>query len=203
AEAARSAGTFALEDIVLAAVPSEPSLNGLRLVDVANRLKLDPVELVLSLIERDGLSVVMTAFGMSDADVCRVLSHPRAIVGSDGWVLYSEAPGHPHPRNFSYSARFLTSYVRDRRIVELERAVQMLSTAPADRLGLVNRGRLVPGAAADIVAFDYEGLHDRATYEQPSLAPEGVIHVLVAGEPAVQSGKITGRRSGRVLQRVR
>ena len=202
ADGVRSAPTFAFEDIVLAAVPSQPDLNGLRLCDVAERLEVEPTELVLSLIERNGLDVVMTAFGMNDADVCRVLSHSRAMVGSDGWVLCGEAPGHPHPRNFSFTARFLTSYVRDRHIVELERAVRMLSTLPADRLGLGDRGRLVPGAVADIVAFDYEGLLDRATYEQPRLTPEGVVHVLVAGEPVVQAGEITGARPGRVLRRM-
>lgn len=201
ARAVRDEGAFALEDIVLAYVPSRPSLAGRRLVAAAAEEGVAPEDLALELIRRDGVGVVMVAFGMDEQDVRTVLAHPRCMVGSDGWVLADDAEPHPHPRNLSCTAHLLAGYVRDEPVLTLQAAVAKLTALPAERLGLADRGRLVPGAIADVAVLDLDGLEDRATFAAPNRYPVGVGSVLVAGRVALEDGDVTDERAGRVLAR--
>jgi N-acyl-D-amino-acid deacylase len=198
-EAIAQERVFALSDVVLALVPSRPRLTGLRLVEAAEGLGMAPAELVAELIATDGVDVVMVAFGIDEADVARVLSHPRSMVASDGWVLATDASPCPHPRNFSTTARFLTAFVRDQQVVGLGEAIRKLTSLPADRLGMNDRGRLAPGAVADIAVLDYEHLEDLATYEDPCQYPVGIQHVLIDGTTVLEDGAITEARPGRLL----
>jgi N-acyl-D-aspartate/D-glutamate deacylase len=143
----------------------------------------------------------MVAFGMDESDVREVMCHPRAMIGSDGWAMTRDATQYAHPRNFACTARVLARYVRDEPVLRLPQAVHKLAAAPAQRLGLRDRGRLAPGAVADVVVIDLEQLSEEATYERPCAHPVGVEHVFVAGVQAVEAGVPTGRRAGRVLSR--
>jgi len=124
------------------------------------------------------------------------------MVGSDGSVMDPvERPGSlPHPRSFGYAPRVLGRYVRELGVLELEDAVRKLSGAVADRFRLHRRGRVAPGAIADLVVFDPVRIADRATYDRPHLTPVGVEYVTVAGALAVRDGVATGVRTGRVLR---
>ncbi len=195
-----AAGDNRLSDVVLAGPPSAPELRGRRLVDVAAERGVDAGELVLDLVGADGLDVVMIVHGMSEIDVRTVLGHDRAMFGSDGWVMSTDAAGYAHPRNFGAATRLLSHYVRETGLLTLAEGVRKLSTAPARRLGLADRGVIAPGAAADLVAFDLAGLQDTPTFEDPCRHPVGMEHVLVNGVPAVTGGALTGRRGGRVLR---
>jgi N-acyl-D-amino-acid deacylase len=190
---------FAPSDVILAEVPSFPELSGRRISHIAASEGVSEGELVLRLLERDGFDVVMVAFGMDEGDLRRVLTHPRTSIGSDGWVMAREANGYVHPRNFACSVRLLARYVRDESVLSLAEAIWKLSAAPAARLGLADRGRLVVGAIADLVVFQLDQLQERATFEEPCGYPSGVEHVFVAGEHVVEDGQLTGRRPGRVL----
>jgi N-acyl-D-amino-acid deacylase len=190
---------FALRDVILAEVPSRPDWTGHRVSDVAAAEGVRDGELVLRLLEKDGAGVVMVAFGMDEADVLRVLRHPKTSIGSDGWVMAHDATRYAHPRNFACAVRLLARYVRDGSALSLTEAVRKLSAAPAARLGLTDRGRLLAGAAADIVIIDLDRLEERSTFEVPCIYPIGVEHVFVAGEHVVENGQLTGRRPGRVL----
>ena len=195
-----AAGEHRLADVVLAGPPSAPELRGRRLVDAAAERGVDAGELLLDLVGADGLDVVMIVHGMSEADVRAVLGHDRAMFGSDGWVMSTDAASYAHPRNFGAATRLLVHYVREAGLLALPAAIVKLSTMPARRLGLLDRGVIAPGAVADVVAFDLAGLQDAPTFEDPCQHPAGVEHVLVNGVQAVAGGTLTGLRGGRVLR---
>ena len=104
-----------------------------------------------------------------------------------------------HPRAYGNFARLLGKYVREEKIISLAEAVHRLSGLPAANLGLVGRGRLAPGAFADIVVFDPATIADRATFEQPHQLAAGVRHVWVNGAQVVKDAVHTGARPGRAL----
>src|SRR5690606_366037 len=97
--------------------------------------------------------------------------------------------------------RVLGYYVRERGVVPLEEMVRKITSLPADRLGLSDRGRVVEGAAADLVVFDPATVADRATFQEPHQYPDGIPWVFVNGVAMVEDGRYTDARPGRVLRR--
>lgn len=199
AAAVESHAQFSLDDVVLADVPSRAELAGRRLVPVAGEEGCSPAELVLRLLEADGSLVVMLGFGISEDDMRTILRHPRAMIGSDGWLMGTDGVGYAHPRHFGCTARVLTRYVRDEHVLSLEEAIERLAAWPAARFGLADRGVLREGAVADVAVFDLDGMEERATFEHPCTYPLGFEYVLVGGQLAVAEGHPTGVRNGRVL----
>lgn len=193
---------FALEDVLLATVPGQPELEGSSITEVADREGIKPSELVFRLLEQDGTKTSMVAFGMAEEDVRSVLTHPRTLIGSDGWTMTTDAVKYAHPRNFASAVRLLTRYVRDEQAIELSAAIAKLAYLPSRRLGLVERGLISPDAMADLVIIDLEGLSEESSFEDPCAYPVGIEHVLVAGQVAVENGQVTGERAGRVLRKV-
>src|SRR6266545_149643 len=112
-----------------------------------------------------------------------------------------EIPGHgvPHPRSYGTFARVLGVYVREKRALSLEDAIRKMTSLPAQRLGLHDRGMLRPGMKADIVIFDPERVRDRATFADPHQYAEGVSFVIVNGTIVLDDGKMTEARPGRAL----
>jgi N-acyl-D-aspartate/D-glutamate deacylase len=109
--------------------------------------------------------------------------------------------GRPHPRTYGSTARVLGTYVRERATVALETAVAKLSSVPAARLGLRDRGTVRDGARADLVVFHPATVVDEATYTDPARYPTGIEHVIVNGRVAIRGGAETGERAGRLLRR--
>lgn len=105
-----------------------------------------------------------------------------------------------HPRAFGSFPRLLSHYVRDLGAISLERAVAQASAAGANNVLAFDRGRIAEGLAADIIAFDYEQLADKATFARPHELSTGMRYVLVNGEVVLDDGKFTGKRPGRVLR---
>ncbi|MBN1460937.1 MAG: amidohydrolase family protein, partial [Armatimonadetes bacterium] len=139
---------------------------------------------------------------MCEEDVRRVLSHPLATIGSDA---ASQAPygilgeGHPHPRTYGTFVRVLGHYARDARLFSLEEGVAKMTSRAADRLGLADRGRLAPGAAADVVVFDANTVSDTATYEDPHQYAAGIRWVIVNGVIELDGEHHQDHRPGQVL----
>jgi N-acyl-D-amino-acid deacylase len=136
---------------------------------------------------------------MDEADVQRILAHPLTMVGSDG--LAHDAV--PHPRLWGTFPRVLGHYARERRLFSLETAVHKMTGLSARRFGLVNRGLIAPGHAADIVVFDEATVADRATYEHPTIPSTGIDLVFVNGHLACEHGLTVHAHAGQVLRRPR
>ncbi|HXY99289.1 MAG TPA: D-aminoacylase [Stellaceae bacterium] len=136
-------------------------------------------------------------FTMDEADVRRVLAFEHTMIGSDG--LPHDA--HPHPRLWGTFARVLGHYCREEKLFPLEEAVRRMTGLPAQRFGLTGRGRLAPGAYADITVFDPAEIIDRATFAAPTAPAAGIHLVLVNGTPVWREGAATGARPGRALRR--
>ena len=201
ADLLEQSGAFALDRVMLATVPSRADLGGRQLAEAAHAAELTPAELVLELIDYDGSDVSMVAFGMAEADVRKVLAHPRVVAGSDGWTMSADAAPYAHPRSFAYAVRLLARYVRDEALFNLRDAIVKLSTLPARRMGLAGRGVIEPGAIADIVVLDLISLSEESSFEAPMAYPMGIDHVFVAGSHALAAGVLTDVRAGRVLRR--
>ena len=153
----------------------------------------EEVRTVLEMMEKGGAQMVYHS--MDERDVERILRFPHAMVASDGGVV-EPGQGVPHPRSYGTNARVLGRYVREKRVLRLEEAVRKMTSLPAQRFSLSDRGLLRPGLAADLVVFDEATVGDRATFEAPHAPSEGIRFVLVGGVPVVEDGRHTGRPSG-------
>jgi dihydroorotase/N-acyl-D-amino-acid deacylase len=192
-----------LARVQLALVEWDRSLEGRTLADWATRenLPLTPAtgaELVIRAMERGGASAIYHV--MDEGDVERIMRHPFTAIGSDG-RLVQPGEGHPHPRWYGTFPRVLARYVRERGVLTLEDAVRKMTSLPAQRLGLTDRGRIAEGTAADIVVLDPATVMDRATFEAPHQYPDGIPYVIVNGVPVVDAGAYTDARPGQVLRR--
>ncbi|HLU26042.1 MAG TPA: D-aminoacylase [Longimicrobiales bacterium] len=192
-----------LSRVQLARVEWDPWLEGRTLRDWAEREGLEPTprvgaELVIEAIRRGGASAIYHV--LDEGDVERIMRHPMTAIASDG-RLTRPGEGHPHPRWYGTFPRVLGHYVRERGVLELEEAVRKMTSLPASRLGLEDRGRIAEGVWADVVVFDPETVADRATFEDPHQYPVGIPYVLVHGVVVVDGGNMTMARPGRVLRR--
>jgi N-acyl-D-amino-acid deacylase len=193
-------------DGILITSTSSGSLNwavGRRLGELARERETEPYALLVRLMREDRASTRMVGFGMSEDDTVRMLAHPLGMVSSDGTALASSGPlaaGVPHPRSYGTFPRVLGHYCRERRLMPLETAIRKMTSMPADRIRLEGRGRITPGAFADLVAFDPARVADRATFEQPHQYPAGIPWVWVNGRAVIRDGEHTGELPGRVLK---
>ena len=187
---------------VLSAVPGRSDLVGLTLEQAAARTGTEPDVLVLDLCTTIGSDVQVVLFYRTESDMTAFLAHPLAAVGSDGNALpVDHGSGQPHPRSFGTYPRILGRYVRDQARLTLPQAIARMTSVPADRLGLRDRGRVVPGGVADLVVLEPGTVADTATFERPRSAPTGISCTIVAGVPVSRDGVLTGARPGQVLRR--
>ncbi|MFD5558793.1 amidohydrolase family protein [Streptomyces sp. NPDC127068] len=182
--------------IAVAAAPTHPHVQGRRIADLAAERGCDPVDYVCDLLLAEQGEVTIISHSMREDDVCRVIASPLSMIGSDG----VPKPGRPHPRWAGSFARVLGHYGRDEHLLTLETAVHKMTGLPAARFGLTGRGTVHQGAHADLVVFDPATVSDRATFDRPLAAPDGIGAVVVAGRLAVRDGAPTGVCAGRVLE---
>jgi len=177
------------------------SLDGKRLGDVTKGRGLEPTidnaaETVFWIVEKGGCGGIFHA--IEEEDLQRILRHPATMIGSDGEVpIFGQA--NPHPRSYGTFVRVLGRYVRELKVITLEDAVRKMSSFPAQRIGLADRGVLREGMKADIAIFDPATVRDTATFERPHQYAEGVAFVIVNGQIVFEGGRMTAARPGRVL----
>jgi N-acyl-D-aspartate/D-glutamate deacylase len=176
----------------------DPSIEGRTLEEVAEERGLGPVDLAIELLETGGAGFI--SFNMKAEDVELLMSQPWTMTCSDG-DLERMGVGKPHPRSYGTFPRKIRKYVLERGVIDLGTAIRSMTGLSATVFRLDDRGYLTPGAAADIVVFDLERLRDPATYDDPHQLAQGMVHVLVNGGFAIESGEFTGKLNGRVLSR--
>ncbi|WP_345248660.1 D-aminoacylase [Nibrella saemangeumensis] len=193
-----------LEYAVIAYNPADTTQNGksIRQINLKAGRK-DNIEtesdLVLTLLEKvTPQRVQMVYHTMSEEDVESIMRYRNTMIASDAGVARYMS-GVPHPRAYGTNARVLGRYVREKQIISLEEAIRRMTSLPAQRFRLTDRGLLKPGYAADIVIFDEKTVADQATYEKPHAYSTGFSYVLVNGETVIENGKHTGKRPGQVL----
>lgn len=179
---------------------AEPAAAGRSLFQMAKERGLTPQAMAEQLVPAG-----VVTFSMDEADVRRIMSHPLAMIGSDG------LPGdpHPHPRLWGSFPRVLGRYARHHGLFPLETAVRKMTAWPAARFGLdratpqrAARGRIQAGWAADLVLFDADRVLDRADYASPSQPSSGIDAVYLAGVLAAERGLTVNAHAGRALRRV-
>ncbi|MDU2063954.1 MAG: D-aminoacylase [Sporomusaceae bacterium] len=178
-------------------------LEGQFITEIAKQQGTDPYSVVFDLLIAEKGRVQMNYFAMAEDDVMTFLKQDEAMIGSDAMSLTAEgllAFGKPHPRAFGTPTCFLGRYVREKKLLTWEQAIQKMTGLPAKRLGLKERGLIQTGYFADLVVFDPATIADQATYKEPKQYSQGIHAVFVNGQTAllrgqqlVQAGKIVGR----------
>ena len=176
---------------------------GKRLPEVAQALGVSPENALMDLVAADRNNIGVARFEMSEEDVQLAMRQPWTAFDLDYGARGIDGPlaqdGSAHPRAFGAMARVLGHYARDLKLFSLEEAVRKMTSLPARRLGLQDRGVLRVGMKADLAVFDPAAIRDVATFEQPLAYSEGVVHVLVNGRLVLDGGKMTKERPGRPL----
>ena len=168
-----------------------PSAAGRELSDIADELNCSLFEAANQLMPGGAVY-----FAMDEADVQRILSYEHTMVGSDGIVTDK----HPHPRAWGTFPRVLGHYSRDKKLFSLEEAVRKMTSLPASRFNLENRGVLREGAFADLVIFDEATVIDTATFDNPAQPAAGIEKVYTNGRCVWADGTCTGARPGMALR---
>ena len=190
--------------LLIMASPDLPQYEGWFVSDVAAAREVDGFEAVAYLLESSTADVVVSLGGFYEEDMRKLLQRPWVMIASDG-AASSNSQTSPfasqHPRSAGTFPRILGHYVREQGLLTLEQAIRRMTADPSDFLGFTDRGRIVAGAAADIVIFDPATVSDRATWKQPELRAVGIDTVLVNGVVSFRDGRVTGAARGKFVRR--
>jgi N-acyl-D-amino-acid deacylase len=177
------------------------TLAGKNLTEITKARGAEPTfdnaaETAIDLLLKGGCSAIYHA--INEEDVVRIMQSPYSMVASDGDIpVFGQAA--PHPRSYGTFARVLGVYVREKHVLTLEEAVRRMSSYPAERLKIWDRGLLRPGMKADVVVFDPATVADRSVYDKPHQYSVGFRDVIVNGKFALRGDAVTPERPGRVL----
>jgi len=177
---------------------------GKTIAEIVKSKKVDPFDFTFDLLIEENMSVSVVRFAMCEEDVRKVLKYPEAMIGTDASAVTPYGvlgKGKPHPRSYGTFSRVLGKYVREEKVLRLEDAVRKMTSLPAQKLGLRNRGLIAEGMQADITIFNAERVTDKATYSEPHQYPEGIEYVLVNGKIVISKGKHTEVLAGKALRR--
>jgi len=188
--------------IVGVKTPANRAVQGKRLSEIAAARHVDAIDAMFDLLLEEGGTIDTVYFSMSEEDVKQAMAAPyvsfdcdAAGVRPDGTLGASLT----HPRAYGSFPRVLGRYVRDEHVLGLEEAVRKMTSLPAHRIGLADRGLVRTGLFADLTIFDPARVSDRATFEAPQQLSDGIVHVIVNGKPVIENGKATGALPGRIL----
>ena len=186
---------------VVAFYRTDTSFNGKSIEEVNLLMKRKhkakyETETVMDMMQKGGASMVF--HGMSNEDVERIMQYPFNMFASDASIRVW-GQGSPHPRGYGTNARVLSEYVRNKKIISLEEAVRRMTSLPAQKFGLNDRGLLREGYAADILIFDEKEVQDLSTYDKPHAFSKGFQYVIVNGQIVAENEKHLGTRSGMAL----
>ena len=182
--------------------PDLKEYDGQTLAQIAAAQKKEPLDALFDLVLADKAQTGAIYFIANEDDLRYGLKQPWTTLGLDASELSLDGPlyePHSHPRAFGSMPRLLGHYVRDQHLLPLEQAIRKITSLPAQRERLRDRGLLKEGYFADITIFDPITIQDKATYENPTRLSEGVKYVFVNGQLEYEDGRPTGTKAGRVL----
>jgi dihydroorotase/N-acyl-D-amino-acid deacylase len=178
-------------------------IQGKTLAEVAAMWKMDPIDAIFDILVKDHAFTEVAVFGMSEPDVALAVAQPWVAFNNDSQgtaptgILGQE---HPHPRAYGTFPRVLRKFVREDRLLTLEDAIRKMTSLPAQKLRLADRGVLKAGMWADIVVFDPATIADKATFAAPNQLSAGMEYVLVNGVPVIVRGQATNALPGKILR---
>ncbi|HEY5825917.1 MAG TPA: D-aminoacylase [Cyclobacteriaceae bacterium] len=187
---------------VVARYGADTTVNGKSISEV-NKIKgrksalSEEAETILQMVEKGGAQMIY--FSMTEEDLKRIMQYPFNMFASDAGIA-RYGSGMPHPRGYGTNARVLGQYVRQLKVIGLEEAIRRMTSLPAQKFQLHDRGQVREGMAADLVVFDEKTVGDQSTFGKPHAYSSGFQFVIVNGQVVSQNGKHTGVRSGQVLK---
>jgi N-acyl-D-aspartate/D-glutamate deacylase len=177
--------------------------NGKTISSIAKEMGKSPADAAWDIVAAGNGRVMAIYHMMGEPDIETALRFPWTSIGSDaGATLTAGATddlGLPHPRSYGNHVRLISRYVKERKVLTLEEAVRKMTSWPATRMRLADRGSIQVGNWADVTIFDLATLDDRATYDEPTRSPTGIEWVLVNGAVVIDHGRHTGAKPGKVL----
>ena len=171
--------------------------------EIAKLMNKEPADAAMDLVLQGQGRVMAIYHMMGEQDIETALRFPWTSIGSDAGAILTlgqpDQTGLPHPRSFGNATRVIAKYVKERHVLTLEEAVRKMTSWPATRMRLPNRGLIKEGLWADVTIFDLDALQDKATYDDPMAFPTGIEYVLVNGVVTIDHDKHTGAKAGKVL----
>lgn len=149
-------------------------------------------------LRNEAPETLVVAFVMKEKEIQMALADPITIIASDGVT----SNGKGHPRSAGTFPRALGHYCRNENLLSFMDALKKMTILPAKRLGLSRKGTLKEGADADIVIFNNEKIIDMATYENPSLPPDGIAYVIVNGKVVIEKNRMVETNAGKVIRQI-
>jgi N-acyl-D-amino-acid deacylase len=181
----------------------DPSLVGQTVAELTPRGQ-DPLDTLLDILRSEGDDIhrpqILIRMYPED-ELASFYEHPHCAVGSDATALSLNGPlgDEVFYGAFTWASWFLRRIVRERQTLSLPEAIRRVTSLPAERIGLDDRGVLKPGARADLAMFDFERVSESGTLEAPNQLAKGTAHVIVNGVVALRGGVVTDARAGTVL----
>jgi N-acyl-D-aspartate/D-glutamate deacylase len=189
--------------LVNARNPENAKYENKSLAEIAKLMGKEPADAAFDLVAQGKGRVMALYYMMGEPDIETALQFPWTSIGSDAGAALTpgeqDGLGLPHPRSYGNAVRVISHYVKERNVLTLSEAIRKMTSWPATRMRLANRGMIEEGNWADVTIFDLDSLQDRATYDEPTLFPTGIDWVLVNGIVVIDHGKHTGARPGHVL----
>jgi N-acyl-D-amino-acid deacylase len=195
------------DKLTLTRSSAHPEWIGMTLREIGEAAGQDPFDCVYDILADEGEGMFAAGVNgvlFSEGDVAEWISHPLVSIAADGMALKESGPlakpGH-HPNCFGWTPLVIQKYVHEMRTMRIEEAVRKMTSMPAERFGLTDRGILRAKMMADVIVFDAQAFKTRATFLKPHVYAEGMDHVIVNGRLALENGAPTGTLAGRVLGR--
>lgn len=185
--------------ILVLTAQNVPGAEGKTIEQYAGEISKDPLDTLFDIIIESGGNSIASFDSMCESDLTEVMKHPETMIGSDGIPVMTGE--NTHPRLCGTFPRILGRYVREKQILGLEDAVRKMTSLPAARAGLGNKGLIREGYDADITVFDKDTIIDRAAFDNFSAEPEGIKYVFVNGKLSLENGRYTHAGSGKLIRK--
>ena len=193
------------ENIIVSICPRLKEAVGRKIMDIAESQGIEPEEAIIELlIGANGHVIVFNRGILSEDNIKLALQSPHSIISSADAAYnseYARTGELVHPRCFGTFSRVLGKYVREEKVLNLESAIEKMTSKPAQKIGLKDRGVLKKGNWADVVIFNPEKIIDKADFANPYQYSQGVEYVIINGKTVVKNGWHTGELAGKVLRK--